>query len=362
MTFLKKIRDYLFYCGIDKEEYRAVRKSAFVSNFVIWRSLHFLTAITLIILFVFSLFNSVVKQNSISYLIGAVYSVIVIILFFILKKESLIAQLIIYLSISLLFFLGIIISNNRLEVPAVTFIVFLLMAPLFMIDKPFYMAIELSIASTVFLIYMHGKKTDEIWNIDLVNVVIFTFVGIILNVIANAIRIKEFVLTREIKIQKDLDELTGLKNKGALTRAINKYLSDKTKSKGIMFMLDIDRFKMINDTYGHDVGDSVINQLGSFLDSSFSNGEIIGRFGGDEFIVFIKDSDDLAAARKKAEDIVFGASENVRLPVDDVKISISIGVAIYQGVENNYSELFKKADIALYKSKADPDNRFAFYE
>ena len=137
MTFLKKIRDYLFYCGIDREEYRAVKKSAYVSNFITWRSLHFLIAITLILLFIFSLFNSVLQQNKMFYLLGAVYSAIVIILFFILKKDSLIAQVIIYLSISLLFLLGIIVSNNRLEVPAVTFIVFLLMAPLFMIDKPF---------------------------------------------------------------------------------------------------------------------------------------------------------------------------------------------------------------------------------
>ena len=118
---------------------------------------------------------------------------------------------------------------------------------------------------------------------------------------------------------------------------------------------------MINDTYGHDIGDEVIRQVGAFLGNSFINGEITGRFGGDEFIIFIKDSDNVEEAQKIAEKIVAGASENVILPDKNEKISISIGIAIYQGIENNYSELFKKADIAMYKSKADKNNRYTIY-
>ena len=362
MSFLKKLRNYFFYCGIDGKEYKAIKKEAYVSNFVIWRSLHFLIAATFIALYVIALLSNVVRQNAIIYLVGACYSVFVIILFFILKKDSLIAQFIIYISISLLFLLGGLISLNNPNVPATTFIVFLLITPLFMIDKPFFMAIELSVAAIIFLVFMHGIKPQNIWYIDLVNVGTFTVVGIFLNVIANAIRIREFVLTRTINIQKDMDEMTGLKNKGALTREINQFLEDETKTKGIMFMLDIDRFKMINDTYGHDIGDSVISQLGAFLGTFFINNEIVGRFGGDEFIIFVKDTDDLEAARKKAEEIVLGVSANVLLPVEEETISVSIGVAIYHGLERNYSELFKKADIALYKSKANPEVRFAIYE
>ena len=128
-----------------------------------------------------------------------------------------------------------------------------------------------------------------------------------------------------------------------------------------MFMLDIDRFKMINDTYGHDIGDEVIREIGAFLGNTFINNEIVGRFGGDEFIIFIKNSDDIEEAEKIAKQIVTGTSENVLLPDRNEKISVSIGIAIYQGIENNYSELFKKADIAMYKSKADKNNRFSIY-
>ena len=208
---------------------------------------------------------------------------------------------------------------------------------------------------------MHEVKPYNIWLLDVVNVLIFTIVGIFLHIMANSIRIREFVLTREIKIQKDIDDLTGLKNKGALTREINEFLLDPSTSKAIMFMLDIDRFKSINDTFGHDVGDNVIFQLGKVIASQFNKDEILGRFGGDEFIVFIKNTDDVASAQKLADEVVKGARENIALPDASEKVSVSIGIAIYKGKAKNYSELFKKADIALYKAKADSDKRYCVF-
>ncbi len=68
------------------------------------------------------------------------------------------------------------------------------------------------------------------------------------------------------------------------------------------------------------------------------------------------------APRKTAEDLVEGVSKSVSLPNNEKVVSISIGIAAYNGHENNYSELFKKADIAMYKAKADPENRFYIYE
>ena len=81
-------------------------------------------------------------------------------------------------------------------------------------------------------------------------------------------------------------------------------------------------------------------------------------FGGDEFIVFIKGLDDLDKACEFAAEIIQSASEKISLPAADQKVSVSVGIAIYKGVENNYSEIFKKADIALYKAKASKKNRF----
>ena len=282
-------------------------------------------------------------------------------MFFVLKKDSLVAQLLIYLSISVLFLFGGFIAQNKPEFNSTTFIVLLLVTPMFMIDKPFFMAIELGVASAIFLIWMYNIKSYEVWVMDFVNVITFMVVGIILNVIANSIRIKEFILTKEINIQKDTDELTGLKNKGALAGEINEYLADETAGKGVMFILDVDRFKSINDSFGHDVGDIVIHRLGVFLGERFKDNEIVGRFGGDEFIIFLTDTDDPDAACSIAGEIVKGVSEFDILP-DHKPISVSIGIAVYSGSEKNYSDLLKKADIAMYRAKTDSANRFYLYD
>ena len=362
MNVLKIIRNYFFYCGLEKDEYNVLKKDAYVSNFVIWRVMHIFMAAVFFALYVTSHLNHLLVINQYVYLFGLLYSALTIPFFYIMKKDSIVPQFIIYLSITLLFMFGCFISQNNRTVPATTFIALLLITPMFMIDKPFWMALELCGASTIFILWMHGIKEYDTWMTDLINATIFTVVGIFLNIIANSIRIKEFVLTREINIQKDIDDLTGLKNKGALTREINEFLANPMTDKGIMFMLDVDHFKAINDTYGHDIGDRVISQFGIFLGRKFVNNEITGRFGGDEFILFIKDTDNLDAVQNIADEVIAGAAEYVTLPDETKKISISIGVALYKGQETNYSEIFKKADTALYKAKVDKSKKFCVYE
>ncbi|MBR4915333.1 MAG: diguanylate cyclase [Clostridiales bacterium] len=362
MRFLRTAKNYFFYSGIEKDEYNAVKKDAYISNYEVWRILHFVMAATFAFLYISSLFNELLGTNRLFYLIALAYSVIASILFLVLKKDSLIAQLIIYLSISLLFVFAALITQNKPEIPATTFIAFLLLAPMFMIDKPFFMTFELAAASTVFLVWMYNVKPFEIWQMDMINIVIFTIVGIILNIIANSVRIKEFTLTRKINIQKDTDELTGLKNKGALIREIQQALDNAKIDKGILFVMDVDHFKQINDTYGHDVGDNVICQLGHLLGRKFVDDEIAGRFGGDEFIIFIRNTDDKEFAASIAKAILEGASENVKIPGSDRIVKVSIGIAIYQGLDKSYTEIFKKADTALYRSKADTEHKYNFYE
>ena len=361
MKALKTIRNYIFYCGIEKDEYEAIKKDAYKSNFKLWRTLHIFMAVVFGFLYFTSLMNNLLRANSIFYLSAFIYSAVSIVFFYVLKNDSVLAQFLIYLSISLLFLFGCLITQNKPATPATTFIALLLITPMFMIDKPIFMTIELCAASSVFVVWMHGVKPYSVWEYDLVNVVIYTVVGIFLNVIANSIRIREFVLTRKIRIQKDTDELTGLKNKAALTREINEFLANNTTGKGIMLLLDVDHFKSINDTYGHDVGDRVITQLGQYLGSRCTDDEVAGRFGGDEFIVFIKNSDSPDTAAKVAQDIVRGASESVNLPDIDQRIELSVGIAIYHGKAKNYSEIFKRADTALYKAKADTENRYCIY-
>ena len=134
MRVLRIIRNYFFYSGIEKDEYNAVKKDAYVSNYKIWRVLHVLMVAAFAFLYLSSLVNDLLESNRIFYLFALAYSVIASVLLFVMKKDSLIAQLLIYLSISLLFVFGCLITQNKPEIPATTLIALLLIAPMFMVD------------------------------------------------------------------------------------------------------------------------------------------------------------------------------------------------------------------------------------
>ena len=358
MKFLARIRNLLCYCGIEKDEYNAIKKNAYVSNFEVWRILHIVMDLVFGFLFIYSLISEIARDNMVFYLVAFAYSALATVMFFILKKDTLIAQFLIYLSILMLLLFGCFITSNKASIPGTTFMVFLIITPLFMIDKPYYMIIVLIVAATTYIVWMYFVKDYDIWRLDAADTIVFALLGMIIHVISNSIRIKEFVLIRKINIQKDIDDMTGLMNKGCLSRHINEYLMDKSKNKGLLFFLDINYFKSINDTYGHDVGDDVIHQLGSFLGEKFTGGELVGRFGGDEFIVFIKDNDDVEYAKKMALEIADESTEYIKLPDANNKITVSMGIAVYHGEEKNYSELLKKADIALYKTKDHREQKY----
>ena len=143
MKVLKSLRNYFLYCGIEKEEYDAIKKDVYVSNFSIWRILHFFMASVFLALFISSLMSKMLRVNSFFYLMAFLYSAAGIAYFFLLKRDSKIAKLLMYLSMSLLFLFGCFISRNNAYVPATTFIALLLIAPMFVIDRPIYMTVEL---------------------------------------------------------------------------------------------------------------------------------------------------------------------------------------------------------------------------
>lgn len=157
----------------------------------------------------------------------------------------------------------------------------------------------------------------------------------------------------ELILLSDTDELTGLKNR----RAFNSALSMEVK-KAIRYerpfaimMLDADYLKQVNDQYGHDTGDRLIVSVAQVIKSSLRETDILARFGGDEFVIMLPDTND-SRAFEVAERIRI-AVENTSINADGNSISstLSIGIAGYPVDAENIDEVTKKADKALYASK-----------
>jgi diguanylate cyclase (GGDEF)-like protein len=167
------------------------------------------------------------------------------------------------------------------------------------------------------------------------------------------------VLTRlqlhNITYQAKTDGLTKLWNRMTFQHMVEDYLSFSKDNHGAFMMIDMDYFKSINDTFGHIIGDSVIKSCAAAMKKVLRDTDIIGRQGGDEFVVFCRGIKNKSEAQKKAEQIQ-NAWKNI-IPKGSKKyITASIGISLFPYDGITFHELYKNADIALYKAKEQGRN------
>lgn len=162
--------------------------------------------------------------------------------------------------------------------------------------------------------------------------------------------------------QAQRDPLTNLYNKAAVrelaTRRINESYGGNYQA---LLIIDVDNFKGVNDTYGHLCGDTLLSDVAGVLKSHFRAGDIVGRIGGDEFLVYLPEIAEKKEAATKIRGLLTALGK--LKPMRDAKpISCSIGAAFFPKKEVDYFTLYKCADSALYKIKSQEKNNFAFYD
>ncbi|MBN1039771.1 diguanylate cyclase [Clostridium botulinum] len=148
------------------------------------------------------------------------------------------------------------------------------------------------------------------------------------------------------------DSLTEIYNKITAQNMIEEYINKSKKDdRHALFIIDIDDFKSINDNLGHLTGDSVLKDISIKITEIFNENSIIGRIGGDEFIVFLKSIQSDEFVCEKANELVSGFRENYTGEDGIYKVSGSIGIAMYPKDGMNFEQLFLSADKALYFAK-----------
>ena len=146
------------------------------------------------------------------------------------------------------------------------------------------------------------------------------------------------------------DLMTGLRNRGSGEKAMQDLMSQGVE--GMFCLMDADKFKSINDNFGHNVGDKVIKAIADCLKKTFRNTDITMRLGGDEFAVYVVGVTDEIYGEVFIQDL-FDEINNIKIPeLGNRKISVSLGSAFYRVEENlSFVEVYKRADSAAYESK-----------
>lgn len=162
--------------------------------------------------------------------------------------------------------------------------------------------------------------------------------------------------------KKQQDTLTQLYNRSYAQKEIIDYIEGEGKDKDHAFMIvDLDNFKEVNDTLGNLFGDAVLINISDNLKKIFYESDIVGRIGGDEFLIFIKDTKNIRMLIDKTEEIR-EVVRNTYIGEDTVQnISCSIGITLYPDDGRTFEELFRNADMALYKAKLLGKDRYEFY-
>ena len=159
------------------------------------------------------------------------------------------------------------------------------------------------------------------------------------------------------------DTLTGLPNRNALDKAINKNILMPDNDKFAVFFIDLDRFKDVNDTKGHAQGDKLLNIIASRLGNMIRDKDSVFRFGGDEFVAIINFSTTNShKVRDIAERLIKVIADPISLDNTEVYVTASIGISTYPKNAKDAESLVKFADTAMYKAKKEGKNQYLFYQ
>lgn len=170
-------------------------------------------------------------------------------------------------------------------------------------------------------------------------------------------------LMKETRRLADMDDLTGLYNRRYVIRAFEEAAASAGDKPISLMMLDLDHFKKVNDTFGHDAGDLVLQKLSSVLEECFRPSDIIGRFGGEEFMVLLKNTN--AEQARSAAEYVLKSIREMRFIINDQTLActVSLGVAQWNEAEHEeFKDLLRRADQAMYQAKRTGRNRVCLGE
>jgi two-component system CheB/CheR fusion protein len=222
-------------------------------------------------------------------------------------------------------------------------------------------------------VYVRGEWQGEIWNRRRDG----EAVPLLLSV--NVVRDPEGEVTHYVGIYTDIapmkeaerrlqnlayqDALTGLPNRVLVMERLRHAIDRAKRERGrvVLLFLDLDRFKLVNDTLGHDLGDQLLCQVAVRVQGALRQMDTVGRLGGDEFLVVIEDLEDPGEVHHVATRLLKLIAQPCQLGGREIHPGASIGIAVYPEDGEDVETLLRNADTAMYRAKAEGRNTYRFY-
>lgn len=207
-------------------------------------------------------------------------------------------------------------------------------------------------------IKIKNSFNTEIWcSLDLIPVTnnnqIYSIIGCLENIDLEKKNIDRLTALSEI------DGLTGVYNRYTVEKLIESKMFNVSNKISVLFILDVDYFKQINDLNGHAFGDQILIDLSKYLKNIVPQDAVLGRLGGDEFLIFLQLEDNEKLLNKLAENVVCGVREYFEK--DNKKITISVGVSWTSIKDDIFQNLYRNADKALYRAKSEGRNCYNIF-
>lgn len=242
-----------------------------------------------------------------------------------------------------------------LIVVAITFFVMMAIFTFMFLSKTLFVPMELLLKNT--------QRMDDGLKIDIRDITSQDEMGYLLS---SFYKMNEKVTEREesLSYTANHDELTGLANRVKLFEVLGDSIktAHNNKSKVAVLFLDLDKFKVVNDTLGHEAGDVLLMEASSRFTNAVRSDDKVFRIGGDEFLILLNDIQETS----DVEHVMNNILDTIKIPVlhkgEVIKLSVSIGIAIFPEDATTPDELIRAADIAMYTAKQEADVNYKFFD
>jgi len=244
---------------------------------------------------------------------------------------------------------------STLIIVELVFFVSLAVFTVFFLQKNLFQPLSLLLSSTRKSADGHEIEVGDLLHKDEMGYLLASFFEMNRRIVKN---------TKKLNFKVNHDKLTGLKNRSTMSAEIERAIkhSIKFKTKSALLFIDLDDFKLLNDSLGHDAGDQLLIEVATRITKNVRTDDSIFRIGGDEFIVLIKDLKDLNEIKQVIAKVLCIAEYPVMIQEEEIKIKFSVGVVVTPDDSDDPDVLIKYADVAMYAAKRDEESHCKFFD